>query len=264
MHAARARARTHTIHTQHAHASLQVKLGNLSMAASYYVDAGDVGSKADFEASLRYYAMAVTNFVKEGRFLQAAVVERKLSELCKEERRYADAGRAFSYTGELYSAAFQFQQGALMYFQSGVSFVNAGEYKTASDAFMAAVEAADSDNLTRYRVPFILLDACLCLFATADVGATEKLIMYASRRFPAFATRPQRKFVFELVQCAKDLLYHDFIDHVWNYDYVVELVPFELEYVPHALLVTCCLTPLLPNHGFTLQATICCQLCLHQ
>jgi hypothetical protein len=63
------------------------------------------------------------------------------------------------------------------------------------------------------------------------VPATEAFLLTLCKKFPLFATRREATFLHDILACAK-LMDHDaYIDHVWNYDYVKELEPHELEYV---------------------------------
>jgi alpha-soluble NSF attachment protein len=211
--------------------SMQLRLGCILEAASYYADAGSYACRLDNTIAVRYFSLAVSNFVKDGKFKQGAACERVLGEVCKADGAHKDAGMAFVYAAELYMTADDYQQAALMFYQAGMEYMSAKEYMDGRKAFENAGKQADTDNLMRYRAPTFLLSSALALLATGDVPATEAFLLTLCKKFPLFATRREATFLHDILACAK-LMDHDaYIDHVWNYDYVKELEPHELEYV---------------------------------
>jgi tetratricopeptide (TPR) repeat protein len=78
-------------------------------------------------------------------------------------------------------------------------------------------------------VPEMMFDAALCLIAEGDLPRAEDYIIECSRRDAGFAVGRERRFLYDIIDCARASEVDDFVDHVWNMDYVDALDPFELK-----------------------------------
>lgn len=141
--------------------------------------------KVDHELSLLYYAQAVACLVSVGKFVPAAVVQRRIADVCAEDDGHNEAGRAYGYSADLYLSADELQQAVLMYHRSGVQYVFARQFLDAKQAFERCAAVADDDNMMRYRVPTVMLDACLAYIATGDVPGTEDYVVELSKQVRA-------------------------------------------------------------------------------
>ena len=83
----------------------------------------------------------------------------------------------------------------------------------------------------RNRANASLSAANLAAATTEALAAFESYVVKVSHRDAIFSVGREKRFVFDLVDAARAWAAGDFIDHVWNFDFVACLAPHELSMI---------------------------------
>ncbi|RYY34155.1 hypothetical protein EON62_03540, partial [archaeon] len=100
---------------------MQKSMGHGEDAAFYFAQAGEVAARVDHESAVEYYTMAMNDLVVVGKFAASALMQVRIGALCEDDNAVLDAGRSYSYAGELFLSAEDRTQ-AVWYLNRGGAF----------------------------------------------------------------------------------------------------------------------------------------------
>jgi hypothetical protein len=210
-------------------AKAEQSLGKELVAATYYVDAGDCAERVDHGLAVHYYVNAVAGYVTQGRFPAAAAMQRRIAVMHSEDGATLEAAKAWTYAGELFLGADDHAQGVLHFYEAAKAFVYARRFKEASKAFDRAAAVAEDCNMLRARRPQLLMESVAALLATGEVSLAEELMLKHAAADHGFRLGREFRFLRDVVAATKVLDVHGFMDRLWNFDYVHELLPHQLK-----------------------------------
>jgi tetratricopeptide (TPR) repeat protein len=206
------------------------KLGELLVAGTYYIDSAECYERVDMTEAVKLCQKAIGLYSTMGRFVSAAAVQSRVAQLFEADGAYASAAEGFQYASDYFLGDDLYSQAVLSLYRAGTCLVEEGSsYAEAHEKFDRGARYAADDNLVKFKVPELMFDAALCLLADGDLPKAEDYVVECSRRDASFAVGRERRFLFDIIDCARASAIDDFIDHAWNFDYVDELDPFELK-----------------------------------
>lgn len=205
------------------------KMNELLIAGTYFIDAAECYERIDVNEAIRIYQKAIGLYATIGRFVSAATVQTRVAELYEADGALAHAAEAYQYASDYFLGDDLYSQTILALYQAGVCLTMDNTFRAAHEKFEQAARFAADDNLTKFKVPEFMFDSALCLLAEGNLPEAEDYIILCSRRDANFAVGRERRFLFDIIDCANASALDDFIDHCWNFDYVDELDPFELK-----------------------------------
>ncbi len=88
--------------------------------------------------------------------------------------------------------------------------------------FKRAARLSMDDNLMRYRTPMYHLDCLLCLLADLHLEDARNYVVQQLDDY-TFQTSREKRFAMDILFCIQETDVDLLIDHIWNFDYVVEL-----------------------------------------
>jgi len=177
-----------------------------------------IAARGDTVLSARYHTKAAADLTGLGRFREAAALQHELAEMHDAEGSYGAAGEAAHFAAELFVTGDMWHDGARCYHDSGRHYLRAGEWVKARLGFEQAARTARTVNMARHRVSDCYLDACIAVLGSGRITEAEGAALTYAAESPAFCCSPHRRFVFDVVACAKSCDVDGYIDHVWNWD----------------------------------------------
>lgn len=85
-----------------------------------------------------------------------------------------------------------------------------------------------SAHVRRSTAHWSALHQTRCGFLIQSIAATEAYIAACTDLDFNFAVGRERRFMLDACDCSREFDAHTLLDHVWNYDYVAELQPYQL------------------------------------
>lgn len=222
-----------------ADAELQLGDRGAQAAAAFLEAAGDALSKVDPYASVSHYRRAINILSAPpiSRSASAAGVAVKAAELLERNGAQEEAAAAYGVAAEHYlssgRATLHLAPGARCLYEAGQLYATCGDFEKAHRFFDRAALFARDDNLLKNRSPDLLLDAGLAILAAGDLPAVQAYCEQGATEDAAFAVGRERRFLLDVADCATHWDNDTFMDHVWNFDYVRALRPFELALLKH-------------------------------
>ena len=205
-------------------------------------DSADLYARVDANEAARMYRTASGLFAALGRFITAGNLMVRTGELEESDNAKTSAAESFSLASQYYLAedAYSLCVGALA--RAGSMLALEDAFGEAHALFERAARVALDDNLTRWHAPRLALSAGLCLVAAARTCAEgplapetaaldQRLEAYqtaCAKRDPAFGAGRERRFLLDALDTSRIWAVDDYIDHVWNFDYVARLEPHDL------------------------------------
>ncbi len=177
---------------------------------------------------MKYYSKAIGMYASMGRFVPAATLQMRVAELYEADGALTDSADSFQYAADFWLGDDAFGQAIVCLRSSGIALAEEEVFEEAHSKFERAARYALDDNLLKFRSPHLLFDAGLCRVAEGHLPKAEEYIAEVSLRDGTFAVGRERRFLLDVIDCAKVFDLDEFVDHLWNYDYVAELQPFEL------------------------------------
>lgn len=203
-------------------------MGCILEAASYLFDAAEQAAKVDGEMAARFYLRSSADYVSQGHFVKAAVIQRRVAAIRRGEAAWPAAAAAMSFAAELYESGDDLQQAARCHHEAGIHNLTAERFEDARVSFERSAACASDSNMSRGRVTDILLDALIAALASGDMTAVEAAVLRYGKRYFAFNVSYARRFALDVMECARDLRLDEYMDHVWNLDHALELAPYQL------------------------------------
>lgn len=197
-------------------------------AATYATDAARAYNKVDPASAIRAHLKAITHLAGTGRLAAAAAEQLDVAEIYEEDGASYDAAVALSNAADYYVAEAMLAQAVHCLKRAGAHLVDEERYSDAHERFDRAANLCLDDNLLKFNAPPISLDAALCLLCLRDDERTVKYLKDVSEKDLNFVVSREKRFLLDLVLCAQEGRLDDLVDHMWNYDYAVELEPHEL------------------------------------
>ena len=209
-------------------------------------DSAELYARVDANEAARLYRAASGLFAALGRFTTAGNVLVRAGELEESDGARTAAADAFAAAAQFYLAedAYALCVGALARAAALLALEDA--FAEAHALFERAARVALDDNLTRWHASRLVLSAGLCLLAAARACAAEegsdgrsgepaevvaRLEAYqaaAAKRDSGFGAGRERRFLLDCLDTSALWAVDDFMDHVWNYDYVARLEEHDL------------------------------------
>lgn len=190
----------------------------LAECAGLYAEAAVLAARGDTVMASRYHTRAAADLTTLGRFREAAAVQHALSELHEGEGNFPAAGEARYYAAELLLTGDLWHDAARCYHDAGRHYLRGSEWVRARLAFEHAARTARTVNMARHRVCDCYLDACIATLGSGHVTEAEGAALGYAAESPAFCASPHRRFVFDVIACAKAVDVDGFVDRVWNWD----------------------------------------------
>lgn len=210
-------------------AEAELRANHPRTAATYLAEAGDFAVRSDHELAISFYGRAITIMAREGLFEAAAMVQRRVADLQEEDGDYVQAAVAWAFVAELYLGVHNIPQTVYTLYRAGVLYVEADMYVDACRTFQRAAKITRGHNITQYKIPSLLFDACLAVLGTGEIPDFEDTLAQSSVQDMNFAASRERRYLLHIVECAVRADMEGFLDHTWNMDYVVQLKPHQLK-----------------------------------
>jgi hypothetical protein len=77
------------------------------------------------------------------------------------------------------------------------------------------------DNLLKYRTPMHHLDCLLCLLAELHLDDARNYVVQQLDDY-TFQTSREKRLALDILYCVQEVDVDLLVDHIWNFDYVVE------------------------------------------
>jgi len=78
------------------------------------------------------------------------------------------------------------------------------------------------DNLLKFRTPTYHLNCLLCLLADLHLDDARNYVVQQLDDY-TFQTSREKRFAMDILYCVQEVDSDLLVDHIWNFDYVVEL-----------------------------------------
>jgi len=175
---------------------------------------------------VRSYVLAISELAGVGRFLAAAAIQMDVAELYEEDGASFDAAVALTNAADYYVGEAMLPQAVHCLRRAGAHLVDEERYNDAAQRFDRAWQLCLEDNLLKFNGPPIALNAALCYLCLRDDERTLQYALDVSKKDLNFVVSREKRFILDIILCAQEGRLDDFTDHIWNFDYVVELQPF--------------------------------------
>ena len=93
---------------------------------------------------------------------------------------------------------------------------------SAAMKFKRAARLCMDDNLLKFRTPMYHLNCLLCLLADLHLEDARNYVVQQLDDY-TFQTSREKRFAMDVLYCIQEVDPDLLVDHIWNYDYVVEL-----------------------------------------
>lgn len=200
----------------------------LLAAAAYYTAAGECLTRVDGTEAIEMFRKAIAIYASHERFVSAAALQIRIAELFDLDEAISSAADAYGLAADYYLAADMYPQAVQMMWLSGSTHATDDGFAIAFDAFHKAARYCLDDNLTKYRFSELTLDAALCLIAMGKYKQADEYVYIAAQQDANFSVGREKRFIFDLVDCAREWAGEDVLDKIWNFDYVACLKPHQL------------------------------------
>jgi len=198
------------------------------VAATNFVDGGDMFEKVDAGEAVKCFERAVALYAVLGHFVPAATTQQRVAEILYADGALDEASEAFKNSADYFLGDDCYSQAVQMIVRSAECLCEDGSYERAHGMFDRAAYFAADDNICKLRVPKYMLQAGLCSLSCGDLDGCENYVVECCKRNEEFAVGREKRFLLDLVDVASAGLIDDFIDHAWNYDNVYGFDPFEI------------------------------------
>jgi hypothetical protein len=154
--------------------------------AALHSEAGDVFSRIDAGEASASLSTASGLYAALGRTLTAANLLTRQGELEEGDGARVNAARSFSSAADYFLALDMLPQSVALLWRAAANSLASLEFMAAHAALARATRLAADDNLTKFNLPKLLLNAALCLMAewarrrTVEVEANRRRLLTAA------------------------------------------------------------------------------------
>lgn len=208
-------------------ANCHLKLDSKHEAASAYVDAANCHKKYSMTEAALSLDQAVNLFLEIGRLNMAARYCKELGELYEQEQNIEKAMDYFERAADLFQSE-EVTTSANQCKQKVAQFAaQLEEYPKAIEIFEAIARHSINNNLLKYSVKGILLNAGICQLCRGDVvGITNALERYQELD-PSFSGTREYKFLADLAAAIDEEDVGKFTDSIKEFDSMTRLDPWK-------------------------------------
>ncbi len=210
--------------------------------AALAADSAELYARVDASEAERMYRISSGVFAAMGRFITAGNLMVLTGEMEEADNAKTSAAESFAAASQYYLAEDAYSLCVANLARAGAMLALEDSYEEAHVLFERAARVALDDNLTRWHSSRLVVSAGLCLVAAArtswrlasqadSAALVARLEAYqtgCAKRDASFAVGRDRRFLLDALDTSGIWARDDFMDHVWNYDYVAKLEAHEL------------------------------------
>lgn len=208
-------------------ADCHLKMDSKHEAASAYVDAANCYKKYSMQDAANSLNQAVNLFLEIGRLNMAARYCKELGELCEQDQHIEKAMDYFERAADLFLSE-EVTTSANQCKQKVAQFAaQLEQYPKAIEIFEAIARQSINNNLLKYSVKGILLNAGICQLCRGDVvGITNALERYQELD-PTFSGTREYKLLADLAAAIDEEDVGKFTDCIKEFDSMTRLDPWK-------------------------------------
>ncbi|KAG1331482.1 Alpha-soluble NSF attachment protein [Cocos nucifera] len=207
-------------------ANCHLKLESKHEAASAYVDAANCYKKISVQDATWSLNQAVNLFLEIGRLNMAARYCKELGELYEQEQDFEKAMDYFERAADLFESE-EVTTSANQCKQKIAQFAaQLEQYPKATEIFEAIARKSMNNNLLKYSVKGILLNAGICQLCRGDVVAITNSLERYQELDPTFSGTREYKLLADLAASMEEEDVGKFTDVIKEYDSMTRLVYF--------------------------------------
>eukprot|EP00262_Sarcandra_glabra_P003181 TRINITY_DN1371_c0_g2_i1.p1 TRINITY_DN1371_c0_g2~~TRINITY_DN1371_c0_g2_i1.p1 ORF type:complete len:290 (-),score=61.68 TRINITY_DN1371_c0_g2_i1:349-1218(-) len=204
-------------------ASCHLKLESKHEAASAYVDAANCYKKVSSQGAITHLDQAVNLFMEIGRLNMAARYCKEIGELYETEQSFEHAMDYFERSADLFQSE-EVTTSANQCRQKVAQFAaQLEQYPKAIEIFEAIAQHSINNNLLKYSVKGILLNAGLCQLCRGDVVAITNSLERYQELDPTFSGTREYKFLADLAAAIDEEDVVKFTDVIKEFDSMTRL-----------------------------------------
>ncbi|XP_008788874.2 alpha-soluble NSF attachment protein-like [Phoenix dactylifera] len=208
-------------------ASCHLKLESKHEAASAYVDAANCHKKISIQDAAQSLNQAVNLFLEIGRLNMAARYCKELGELYEQEQDLEKAIDYFERAADLFQSE-EVTTSANQCKQKVAQFAaQLEQYPKAIEIFEAIARHSMNNNLLKYSVKGILLNAGICQLCRGDVVAITNSLERYQELDPTFSGTREYKLLADLSASMDEEDVGKFTDVIKEYDSMTRLDPWK-------------------------------------
>ncbi|KAG1370088.1 alpha-soluble NSF attachment protein [Cocos nucifera] len=208
-------------------ASCHLKLESKHEAASAYVDAANCYKKISVQDAAQSLNQAVNLFLEIGRLNMAARYCKELGELYEQEQDLEKAIDYFERAADLFQSE-EVTTSANQCKQKVAQFAaQLEQYPKAIEIFEAIARHSMNNNLLKYSVKGILLNAGICQLCRGDVVAITNSLERYQELDPTFSGTREYKLLADLAASMDEEDVGKFTDVIKEYDSMTRLDPWK-------------------------------------
>lgn len=208
-------------------ASCHLKLESKHEAASAYVDAANMYKKISSEDAARCLNEAVNLFMENGRLNMAARYYKELGDIYEQDQNLEKAMEFFERAADLYQSE-EVSSSANECKKKVAQFAaQLEQYPKAVEIFEAIARQSLNNNLLKYSVKGLLLNAGLCQLCRGDVVAIANSLERYQDLDPTFSGTREYKFLSDLAAAIEEEDVERFTDIVREFDSMTRLDPWK-------------------------------------
>ncbi|KAK1307544.1 hypothetical protein QJS10_CPA09g01674 [Acorus calamus] len=208
-------------------ANCHLKLDSKHEAASSYVDAANCYKKVSSQEAISCLNQAVNLFMEIGRLNMAARYCKEIGELYEAEQNFENAIDYFERSADLFQSeevtttANQCRQKVAQY------AAQLEQYPKAIEIFEVIARHSINNNLLKYSVKGLLLNAGLCQLCRGDVVAIHNSLERYQELDPTFSGTREYKFLADLAASMDEEDVGKFTDVIKEFDNMTRLDPWK-------------------------------------
>eukprot|EP00262_Sarcandra_glabra_P003180 TRINITY_DN1371_c0_g1_i1.p1 TRINITY_DN1371_c0_g1~~TRINITY_DN1371_c0_g1_i1.p1 ORF type:complete len:290 (-),score=65.25 TRINITY_DN1371_c0_g1_i1:111-980(-) len=208
-------------------ANCHLKLESKHEVASAYVDAANCYKKISSQEAITCLNQAVNFFMEIGRLNMAAKFCKEIGELYEVEDKFEQAMDYFERSADLFQSE-EATTSANQCKQKVAQFAaQLEQYPKAIDIFEMVARQSMNNNLLKYSVKGILLNAGLCQLCKSDVVAITNSLERYQDLDPTFSGTREYKFLADLAAAIDEEDVAKFTDVIKEFDSMTRLDPWK-------------------------------------
>ena len=210
-------------------AECHLKMKSKYEAASSYVDAGSAFKKSNFVDAVGVLALAIDLYCNEGRFQQAAKLEKECAELFEAESDTAQAIEHYQKAADLFSGEDSTSLANQCMLKVAQFSAANEDYDRAIQIFEDVARASLDSPLLKWSVKDYYLKAGLCRLAAESVNLEEarKAIERYQDMDTSFSQTRECKLLMDVLEAYEEVDVDTFTEVVFEFDQVSKLDPWK-------------------------------------
>ncbi|KAG9448868.1 hypothetical protein H6P81_008833 [Aristolochia fimbriata] len=214
--------------------SCHLKLESKHEAASAYVDAANCYKKTSTQEAISCLNNAVNLFLEIGRLNMAARYCKEIGELYEQEQNFEQAMNFLERAADLFQSE-EVTTSANQCKQKVAQFAaQLEQYPKAVELFEEIARHSMNNNLLKYSVKGILLNAGLCQLCRGDIVAITNALEKYQDLDPTFSGTREYKFLSDLSSAIDEEDITKFTDVVKEFDSMTRLDAWKTSLLLHA------------------------------